>query len=151
MVSSTWRTPGVRQHRASTRGIADSANVWFNVNFSNDVNVTFCAEVDPSHTIAETNESNNRFPASGTISLNFRRRGTVDIAGWRTRYHPSGYTGTQYAEGWAVNGGGADWLEYLWPVRSGSGIDYSVVSGYLNWTTALSGGRPARTPQANTR
>ena len=36
-----------------------------------------------------------------------------------------------------MNGGGADWLEYLWPVRSGDGIDYSVVSGYLNWTTSL--------------
>ena len=32
----------------------------------NDVVVSFYAEVDPDHTIAETNEGNNRYPASGT-------------------------------------------------------------------------------------
>ena len=35
--------------------------------------------------------------------------------GWRMRYHPSGFSGNQYAGGWAVNSGGADWLETVWP------------------------------------
>lgn len=119
----------------------DNANVWFRVDTnSNSANVQFYAEVDPNNVIAETNESNNRYPPSGTISLNFQKRDTVDVTGWPTRYHPSGYTGTQYAGSWASNGGGADWLEYLWPVRSGSGIDNTVKSGFLDWTTAVSGG-----------
>ncbi|HBY95194.1 MAG TPA: hypothetical protein DEP84_14765 [Chloroflexi bacterium] len=115
---------------------SNDAKVYFNVNFSNDVPVSFYAEVDPDHTISETNESNNRYPASGTIALNFRKRDTLKIVGQRLRYHPSGYTGTQYAGGWAVNGGGADWLEQVLPIRN-NGINYSVKSGYLDWTTTL--------------
>ena len=121
------------------QGNSDSANIYFNVNFSNDVNVTFYAEVDPNNTVSETNESNNRYPASGTISMTFRKRTTLDIVGQRLRYHPSGYTGDQYAGGWAVNGGGADFMEQMLPIRN-NGIDYSVKSGYLNWTTSLGSG-----------
>jgi hypothetical protein len=86
----------------------DAVNIWFNVNFSNDVLVTFYAEVDPNHSIAETNETNNRYPTSGTVPLTYRKRDTMKIVGQRLRYHPSGYGGTQYAGGWAVTGGGAD-------------------------------------------
>ncbi|HET7088065.1 MAG TPA: hypothetical protein VFL17_05400 [Anaerolineae bacterium] len=114
----------------------DSADIYFNVNFSNDVLVSFYAVVDESNTIAETNESNNRYPASGTISLNFRKRDTLKVVGQRVRYHPSGYSGTQYAGGWAVNGGAADWWEQMLPIRN-NGINYSVASGYLNWTKML--------------
>ncbi|MEZ4706506.1 MAG: hypothetical protein R3A44_04830 [Caldilineaceae bacterium] len=121
------------------QGNSDSADIYFNVNFSNDVVVSYYAEVDPNNTIAETNESNNRYPASGTKSMTFRKRTTLDIVGQRLRYHPSGYTGTQYAGGWAVNGGGADFMEQMLPIRN-NGIDYSLKSGYLNWTTSLGSG-----------
>ena len=118
----------------------DSANVWFNVNFNSDINVQFYAIVDPNNIYAETNESNNRFPAgSGTISLTFRSRDTMGIVGQRLRYHPSGYSGTQYAGGWAVNGGAADWFEQVLPVRN-NGINYSIKSGYKDWTTSLGSG-----------
>lgn len=118
---------------------SDSADIYFNVNFSNDVLVSFYAVVDPNNVISETNEGNNRYPASGTINLNFRKRDVLKTVGWRLRYHPSGYTGTQYAGGWAVNGGAADWLEQLLPIRN-NGINYVVKSGYLNWTTSLDSG-----------
>ena len=114
----------------------DSANIYFNVNFTNDVVVDFYAVVDPDNTITETNESNNRYPASGYITLTFRRRDNLKIVGSRLYYHPSGYTGDQYAGGWAVNGGAADWFEQLLPSRN-NGINYSVHSGYLNWTKSL--------------
>lgn len=117
----------------------NDARVYFNVNFTNDIQVSFYAEVDPDHTILETNESNNRYPASGTFALNFRRRDTLRIVGDRLRYHPSGYSGTQYAGGWAVNGGAADWYEQVLPIRN-NGINYSVKSGYQNWTSTLSTG-----------
>ncbi len=118
----------------------DAVNVWFNVNFSNDVPVSFYAEVDPDHVIAETNESNNRYPAgSGTITLNFRKRSTMTIVGQRLRYHPTGYGGSQYAGGWAVNGGAADWWEQVLPIRN-NGINYFVKSGYLDWTSSLGSG-----------
>jgi hypothetical protein len=118
----------------------DAVNIWFNVNFSNDVLVSFYAEVDPGNIIAETNNSNNRYPAgSGLITLNFRRRDTMTIVGQRLRYHPSGYGGTQYAGGWAVNGGAADWWEQVLPIRN-NGINYFVKSGYLDWTTSLGTG-----------
>ena len=107
--------------------------------FRNDVPVSFYAEVDPNHTISETNEGNNRYPASGTITLNFRKRDTLKTVGWRLRYHPSGYGGEQYASGWAVNGGAADWWEQLLPIRN-NGINYVLKSGYLNWTTSLGSG-----------
>jgi len=117
----------------------DDARVYFNVNFTNDIPVDFYAVVDPNNNISETNESNNRFPASGYITLNFRRRDNLKIVGDRLRYHPSGYSGDQYASGWAVNGGAADWFEQVLPIRN-NGINYSLKSGYLDWTTSLSSG-----------
>jgi hypothetical protein len=117
----------------------DSANIYFNVNFANDVPVSFYAVVDPDNTISEINEGNNRYPASGTLTLNFRKRDTLKTVGWRLRYHPSGYSGSQYAGGWAVNGGAADWWEQLLPIRN-NGINYVVKSGYLNWTGSLGSG-----------
>jgi len=125
--------------RATTtinQGATDSADVYFNANFSGDVGLSFYAEVDPNHVFAETNETNNRYPSSGTINLTFFKRDTLKILGQRTRYHPSGYGGSQYAGGWAVNGGAADYFEQLLPIRN-NGIDYSVNSGYLDWTSSL--------------
>jgi len=114
----------------------DSADVWFKVDSSNDITVDIYAVVDPDNVIAETNESNNRFPASGYITRTFRKRDRLKIVGQRLRYHPPGYSGGQYASGWAVNGGAADYFEQILPVQDG-GIDYSVKSGYLDWTTTL--------------
>ncbi|MGW8251518.1 MAG: hypothetical protein ACWGO1_12810, partial [Anaerolineales bacterium] len=117
----------------------DSANVYFNVNFTNNVMVDFYAVVDPDNVISESNESNNRYPASGYITLTFNRRDNLKIVGQRLRYHPSGYAGTQYAGGWAVNGGAADWFEQVLPIRN-NGVNYSVKSGFLNWTSSLGSG-----------
>ena len=107
----------------------DSADVYFNVNFASDVPVSFYAEVDPDHTINETNEGNNAIRRAVAITLNFRQRDTLKVVGWRLRYHPSGYGGEQYASGWAVNGGAADWWEQLLPIRN-NGINYVLKSGY---------------------
>ncbi|MCA9998926.1 MAG: hypothetical protein KDE56_24355, partial [Anaerolineales bacterium] len=115
---------------------SDSADVYFNVNFANDVVVDFYAVVDPNNNIAESNESNNRYPANGYITKTFRRTETLDIVGRRLRYHPSGYGGSQYAGGWSVNGGAADYFEQLLPIRT-NGVDYSLASGYLDWTKNL--------------
>jgi uncharacterized repeat protein (TIGR01451 family) len=117
----------------------DDAEVYFNVNFSNDVVVSFYAEVDPNHAISESSESNNRYPSSGTIALNFRKRGTLNIVGDRLRYHPSGYSGQQYAGGTAVNGVAASWYSQVLPMKN-NGINYWVASGYKDWTTNLGGG-----------
>ena len=54
-------------------------------------------------------------------------------------YHPSELSGSQYAGGWAVNGGAADWFEQLLPLRN-NGINYVLASGYKNWTTSLGSG-----------
>jgi hypothetical protein len=116
---------------------SDSANIYFNVNFNNNTVVKFHAIVDPDNAYSELNESNNRYPASGDITLNFTKRRTMKIVGQRLRYHPSGYSGSQYAGGWAVNGGAADWYEQLLPVQNGS-VSYVVNSGYLNWTKSMS-------------
>lgn len=135
-------------YKANTHGTArptirqdlsDSADVYFNVNFTNDVQVDFYAEVDPENVIDESNESNNRYPSSGYITLTFQKRDDLKVVGQRLRYHPSGYSGSQYAGGWAVNGGAADWFEQMLPVRN-NGINYSVKSGYLDWTTSLGSG-----------
>jgi hypothetical protein len=124
---------------AINQALSDSAEIYFNVNFSNDVVVDFYAIVDPNNTISETNEGNNRYPANGYITLTFRARDTLKIVGQRLRYHPSGYSGSQYAGGWAVNGGAADWFEQLLPLRN-NGVNYSIASGYKNWTTSLGSG-----------
>lgn len=115
----------------------ESADIYFNVNFNNTVPVDFYAVVDPNNTILETNESNNRFPANGYITLDFRTRDSLKIVGRRLYYHPTGYTGSQYAGGGAVTGGAADWFEQMLPVRN-NGVQYSIASGYLNWTKNLS-------------
>ena len=117
----------------------DSANIYFNVNFTNDVVVDFYAEVDPNNAISETDESNNRYPASGYLTHTFRKRDNLNIVGQRLRYHPSGYSGAQYAGGWAVNGGAGDWFEQVLPIRN-NGVNYTVKSGYLDWTTSLGSG-----------
>jgi hypothetical protein len=121
------------------QGNHDDAEIYFNVNFTNDVQVGFYAEVDPQDIIAETNESNNRYPSSGLINLTFHRANPMTIVGQRLYYHPSGYSGANYAGGWAVNGGAADWYEQVLPTRN-NGINYYVKSGYLNWTQDLSSG-----------
>lgn len=118
------------------QGASESADVYFNVNFSSTIAVDFYAIVDPNNTISETNEGNNRYPASGTIRLDFQNRTSMKIVGERLDYHPSGYSGTQHASGWAVNGGAADWFEQLLPIRN-NGINYAVASGYLDWTNSL--------------
>ena len=46
---------------------------------------------------------------------------------------------TQYAGGWAVNGGAADWFEQVLPIRN-NGINYTIKSGYMDWTTSLGSG-----------
>jgi len=118
----------------------DDARVYFNVDFNSNVPVSFYAEVDPNHTIAETNEGNNRYPPAGTITLNFLRgRNQLSIVGQRLHYHPAGYPGIQNAAGWAVNGGAANWWEQVLPIRT-NGINYSLSSGLLDWTTSLVGG-----------
>jgi hypothetical protein len=139
--NGVWYTANTTGNAKPTLNQAtnDDARVYFNVNFSNDVVVDFYAEVDPNNVVAESNEGNNRYPASGFITLTFRRRDALKIVGQRLRYHPSGYSGTQYASGWAVNGGAADWYEQLLPIRN-NGISYSVKSGYLDWTKRVSGG-----------
>lgn len=52
----------------------DSANIYFNVNFGSAVIVDFYAIVDPNNIISETNEGNNRYPASGYLTLTFQTR-----------------------------------------------------------------------------
>ncbi len=116
--------------------------MYFVVNFNSTVGVDFYAVVDPDNLITEVSEANNRFPNVGTIHLNFQSRTTLKVIGQRVDYHPSGYSGTRYAGGWAVTGGATDWWEQLLPIRN-NGINYSVAGGYLNWTTAL-------TPCSNT-
>jgi hypothetical protein len=44
----------------------DSADMYFTVNFNSNVLVDFYAVIDPDNTITESNESNNRVPATGT-------------------------------------------------------------------------------------
>jgi hypothetical protein len=123
--------------KAIDQSTSDSANVYFNVNFTNNVPVSFYAVVDPDNVVTESNESNNRYPTAGYITLNFQKRDTLKIVGQRLYYHPSGYGGSQYAQGWAVNGGAADWFEQVLPIRNGA-VNYVVKSGYLNWTKSLS-------------
>ena len=139
--NGVWYTANVTGKAVPTldQGTTDSANVYFNVNFNNDVVVDFWAEVDPDNVISETDETNNRYPSSGYLTRTFRKRDKLKIVGQRLRYHPSGYTGDQYAGGWAVNGGAASFFEQLLPIRT-NGIDYSVKSGYLNWTKSLATG-----------
>ncbi len=139
--NGVWYTANANGKATTTinQGNTDSADVYFNVNFTNDVVVDFYAVVDPNNTIAEINESNNRFPAVGYLTRTFYKRGTMKVVGQRLRYHPPGYTGTQYAGGWAVNGGGADFFEQMLPIRN-NGINYQIASGYLDWTGTLGTG-----------
>ncbi len=118
---------------------SDSADIFFLVNFPQGTTVDFYAVVDPDGLYSETDESNNRYPATGYLSLNFQQRTALKIVGQRLRYHPSGYSGTQYAGGWAVNGGAANWLEQVLPLANNA-VEYSVSSGYLDWTTSLGSG-----------
>ena len=118
---------------------SENANIYFNVNFNSSVVVDFYAVIDPNDVYAETNETNNRYPASGYLTLTFRPRKDMTIVGQRLRYHPAGYSGEQYAGGWAVNGGGGDWFNQILPIRN-NGINYVVNSGYLDWTTSLGSG-----------
>ena len=94
--------------------------------------------MDPDHLYA-VSYTNNRFPTSGSNSYNFNNRQTFTVVGERLSYHPAGYGGSQYAGGWAVNGGAAQWWNQVMPL-SDNAINYFVRSGYLDWTTSLGSG-----------
>lgn len=108
--------------------------VWGGGN--SNVVIEYFVEVDPANLIAEINESDNRFPASGFAEASFRRTAPLSIEGQRIDYHPSGYTGTRTASGWAVDGGAGTWFGQLLPV---SDVTYTRRSGFLDWTTTLGG------------
>lgn len=151
-VTYTANTSAKARSTLSRTNTDDSANIYFNVNFAGGIdNVQFYAIVDPNNTMTETNEGNNRFPPSGNITLSFSKRKTMKIVSQRLDYHPSGYSSTRLAGGWAVNGGGAQWFEQVLPVKTG-GINHQVASGYLDWTTQInSDGQHALIKNLNTR
>ncbi len=124
---------------AINQAVKDSADVYFNAFSGSPATIQFYAVVDPDNIYSETNESNNRYPPTGFITMSFNNRRVMTVVGDRLRYHPSGYTGSQYAGGWAVNGGGAQWWNQLLPLRNNA-ITYYLRSGYLNWTTSLGSG-----------
>lgn len=114
----------------------DAAEFYFTVYSGAISSVGVWAEIDPDHIYAS---STFRYPAVGYNTYTFDNRRTLTVAGERLRYHPSGYSGSQYAGGWAVNGGAAQWWNQILPV-SDNGINYFVRSGYLDWTTSLGTG-----------
>ncbi|MFZ1752252.1 MAG: hypothetical protein WAU10_00840, partial [Caldilineaceae bacterium] len=115
---------------------ANSVNFLFTIGGSSTKVVRFYAVVDPNGVISETNESNNRFPSSGYVTMTFRPREDLKIISRPLDYHPPAYGGTRFAQGWAVNGGAATWFNQLLPIRNG-GISHSVASSRLDWTTSL--------------
>lgn len=131
--------PAIDQSQA-----ANSANFYFTINGNSARVVDFYAVVDPNNVIAETNETNNRYPSSGHLTMTFRPRQGLDIAGSRLRWDPSGPDGPWTAgngsgsgtAGWTVNNGSALWFNQLLPIPNG-GVNYSVNSGYRNWTGSL--------------
>ena len=118
---------------------ANSANFIFTIGGSSTAVVRFYAVVDAAGVVTETNEGNNRFPSSGYVTMTFRQRENLKIISQPIDYHPPAYAGTRLAQGWAVNGGAANWFNQLLPIRNG-GINHSVASGYLDWTTSLGSG-----------
>jgi hypothetical protein len=129
---------------ATARGTIDqadpnhSANITFMVLAEGlSQTIEMYAVVDPLDSITETDETNNRYPETGYLTMTFHRREPVQVRGRRLDYHPSGYSGTRHAGGWAVNGGGAQWWNAILPLPNG-GVEYSLASGYLDWTTTLS-------------
>jgi hypothetical protein len=122
---------------AINQAVKDSADIYFNAYGGGPTTITFYAVVDPDNLYTEISETNNRFPATGTISMSFNNRRTMTVVGDRLNYHP-GATST-YAGGWAVNGGAAQWWNQLLPLRNNA-ITYYLRSGYLSWTTSLGSG-----------
>lgn len=120
------------------QGAHDSADFYFTAYSGAAATIQFWAEVDPTH-IYNTSYPSPRYPSVGTIVMNFDNRRTFRVAGERLYYHPSGYSGANYAGGWAVNGGAAEWWNQVLPMSDNS-INYFVRSGYLDWTTNLSSG-----------
>jgi len=114
----------------------NSANFIFTIGGNSTAVVRFYAVVDPNGVVTETNENNNRFPSSGYVTMTFRPRDTLKIVSRPLDYHPAGYNGTRFAQGWAVNGGAATWFNQLLPIRNG-GVSHSVSSSRLDWTTSL--------------
>lgn len=117
----------------------NSANFIFTIGGSSTAVVRFYAVVDPNGVVTETNEGNNRYPSSGYVTMTFRQRENLKIVSRPLDYHPPGYSGTRFAQGWAVNGGAATWFNQLLPIRNG-GISHSVSSSRLDWTTTLGTG-----------
>lgn len=124
---------------------ANSANFFFTINGDDSVLVDLYAVVDATGSLSELNEGNNRYPASGYLTLTFRPRSDLDIVGSRLRWDPAGSDGPWTAgdgsgsgtSGWTVNAGAALWLNQLLPLGDGE-LGYSVASGYRDWTGSMS-------------
>ncbi len=129
----TANVTGTARAELRQTNATDSANVFFTA-FGGNTTVEFYAVVDPNNAIAESNETNNRYPPTGSIQVTFSNRRTLRITGRPLDYHPSGATRRQ-ASGWAVNGGAATWFEQLLPIRQ-NGVAYTN-GGLYDWTTSL--------------
>lgn len=105
--------------------------VWFKVDAAFPVEVELYAVVDPENRIVETDESDNRFPATGYVRVRFFPRRSLYIVGQRVRAQ-----GDTAALNWATQGGAARFLERILPVPDG-GIRYVLRSGVLDWSGAL--------------
>lgn len=137
--SYQWDASGPAMPKLS-RLLKDSANLSMQAKFKGSMNVSMYAVVDPDNVIAESNENNNRIPATGSVSLSFRHTNDRLIVGRIVDYHRGG--SLRKPSGAAVNGSAADWFEAITPSSDG-GIDYEIASGELEWPGSSSGAEDA--------
>ena len=58
-----------------------SANFFLSIDGDGDIPVRMCAKVDPFNEYSESNENNNRFPATGSLTKTFEERRAIEIDG----------------------------------------------------------------------
>ena len=106
-----------------------SANFFLSIDGDGDIPVRMCAQVDPDKQIRETDETNNRFPAEGSVEKTFEERRQVEIDGLPVDYRRNNTEGAAVPSNNVVNSLAIQYLNKVWPVPDKpTGIDYQVLS-----------------------
>jgi V8-like Glu-specific endopeptidase len=131
--AGTASTNPQRNFQDPVTNATHSANFFLSIDGDGNIPTRMCARVDPDNIYNESNESNNRFPASGAVEKTFEERRPIEIDALPIDYRQNNTQGASVPNNSTVTTNAVQWLNKVWPVPDKpAGIDYAVLSA-MRW------------------